>query len=125
MSSNGIAASSGDLSESSNQGQPGNCSQCGKDIPCTKSAVAWETMVYCDENCLGKYQDKMNNCSTCKVHVQTAFLGKYIHHTTGSLITNCIFELSVTDSNMQVRFCLKVVSNPAVATITDSSSTSD
>ena len=79
MSSNGIAgASSGDLSESSNQGQPGNCSQCGKDIPCTKSAVAWETMVYCDENCLGKYQDKMNNCSTCKVHVQTAFLGKYI-----------------------------------------------
>ena len=78
MSSNGIAASSGDLSESSNQGAPGNCSQCGKDIPCTKSAVAWETMVYCDENCLGKYQDKMNNCSTCKVHVQTAFLGKYI-----------------------------------------------
>ena len=92
MSNNGIAASLGDLPESSNQGQPGNCSQCGKDIACTKSAVAWETMVYCDENCLGKYQDKMNNCSTCKVHVQTAFLGKYITGTTGSLITNCIFE---------------------------------
>jgi len=78
MSSNGISASSGrDNSESSNQGQPACCSQCPKEIPLIRSAVAWETMVYCDENCLGKYQDKMNNCSTCKVHVQTAFLGKY------------------------------------------------
>jgi len=79
MSRNGIAASSGtDSSESSNQGQPACCSQCPtKEIPNLRSAVAWETMVYCDENCLGKYQDKMNNCSTCKVHVQTAFLGKY------------------------------------------------
>ena len=35
MSSNGIVVSSGDLSESSNQGQPGNVSQCSKDIPFT------------------------------------------------------------------------------------------
>ena len=77
MSSNGIVASSGaSVNDSSPDDTSGCCSMCVKDIIGIKSAVAWETMVYCDENCLGKYQDRMNNCSTCKVHVQTAFLGK-------------------------------------------------
>ena len=78
MSSNGIEASSGasDNDAASPDDTSGCCSLCVKEIIGIKSAVAWETMIYCDENCLGKYQDRMNNCSTCKVHVQTAFLGK-------------------------------------------------
>ena len=55
----------------------GQCQMCNTDIMSYTSGVAWETMLFKDENCLAKYQERMNQCSTCKTPVQPVFVGKY------------------------------------------------
>uniref|UniRef100_A0A1B6L1W1 TRASH domain-containing protein n=1 Tax=Graphocephala atropunctata TaxID=36148 RepID=A0A1B6L1W1_9HEMI len=55
------------------------CSQCtsivdGED----EKTLSWETMDFCSEGCLGKFQHELgSHCANCKGNVQQASLGKY------------------------------------------------
>jgi hypothetical protein len=53
------------------------CAQCFRKIPYTINALVWETMQFCDESCLAKYQGKMDTCSTCEKIVTEGCVGKY------------------------------------------------
>eukprot|EP00092_Neocalanus_flemingeri_P002193 GFUD01002333.1.p1 GENE.GFUD01002333.1~~GFUD01002333.1.p1 ORF type:complete len:1322 (-),score=442.13 GFUD01002333.1:282-4247(-) len=53
------------------------CSHCARGLNNIHQSIVWETMQFCDENCLGQYQSGMSNCSSCKKDVQTTSLGKY------------------------------------------------
>jgi len=53
------------------------CSHCARGLTNIFQSIVWETMQFCDENCLGQYQSGMSNCSSCKKDVQTTSLGKY------------------------------------------------
>jgi len=53
------------------------CSQCGRGLTNIYQSIVWETMQFCDENCLGQYQSGMSQCSSCKKDVQATSLGKY------------------------------------------------
>merc|ERR1719244_908753 len=53
------------------------CSKCDKAIADKYRAVVWETMQFCDENCLGLRQAAMDHCSSCNKEVASASLGKY------------------------------------------------
>ena len=53
------------------------CAQCFRKIPYTINALVWETMQFCDETCLAKYQGKMDTCSTCEKIVTEGCIGKY------------------------------------------------
>ncbi|XP_035215552.1 zinc finger MYM-type protein 4-like, partial [Stegodyphus dumicola] len=57
---------------------PRKCSQCKKDIEDLQNLLTWETMDFCNENCLGKYQSYLgSHCTCCQSPVQQSSLGKY------------------------------------------------
>lgn len=54
------------------------CASCGKKVQNEESTLSWETMDFCNELCLAKYQKKIgSNCTSCNVEVQSNCLGKY------------------------------------------------
>ncbi|PNF15626.1 hypothetical protein B7P43_G15971 [Cryptotermes secundus] len=54
------------------------CSQCSSMITGDEKNLSWETMDFCNEECLGKYQTALgSHCANCKGSVQAASLGKY------------------------------------------------
>lgn len=53
------------------------CSECSKPITAAVAAFVWETMQFCDQECLKKNQDKYSKCSTCGKEVQVSSMGKY------------------------------------------------
>ncbi|KAL0275450.1 UNVERIFIED_CONTAM: hypothetical protein PYX00_003289 [Menopon gallinae] len=54
------------------------CSQCHGQITADENTLSWETMDFCNEECLGKYQtDLGSRCANCKGSVPSASLGKY------------------------------------------------
>jgi YHS domain-containing protein len=57
------------------------CSQSSSIITGDEKNLSWETMDFCNENCLGKYQTALeSHCANCKGTVQAASLGKYCVH---------------------------------------------
>jgi len=53
------------------------CSHCARVLTNIFHSIVWETMQFCDENCLGQYQSGMSHCSSCRKDVQATSLGKY------------------------------------------------
>lgn len=54
------------------------CSQCHMQITSNENTLSWETMDFCNEECLGKCQtDLGSRCANCKGSVPSASLGKY------------------------------------------------
>ncbi|XP_014276449.1 zinc finger MYM-type protein 3 [Halyomorpha halys] len=56
------------------------CVQCNGDVSVLpeEKILSWETMEFCNEDCLGKYQSKMWTCCTgCSKEVPTSSMGKY------------------------------------------------
>ncbi|CAH1401897.1 unnamed protein product [Nezara viridula] len=56
------------------------CVQCNADVSVQpeEKTLSWETMEFCNEDCLGKYQSRMWTCCTgCSKEVPTASMGKY------------------------------------------------
>lgn len=54
------------------------CTQCTLQLPGEEKILTWETMDFCDEICLGRYQNKIGSkCANCKSAVQHTSLGKY------------------------------------------------
>ncbi|XP_021933067.1 zinc finger MYM-type protein 4 isoform X3 [Zootermopsis nevadensis] len=54
------------------------CSQCSSVITGDEKNLSWETMDFCSEECLGKYQTALgSHCANCKGSVQPVSLGKY------------------------------------------------
>lgn len=54
------------------------CSQCTLILNMDEKVLTWETMDFCDEICLGRFQNKIGSrCANCKSHVQHTSLGKY------------------------------------------------
>ncbi|KAG6451473.1 hypothetical protein O3G_MSEX007169 [Manduca sexta] len=54
------------------------CSYCSLLVNIDEKLLNWETMDFCDEVCLGRYQNKIGSrCANCKNHVQHTSLGKY------------------------------------------------
>ncbi|RZF34921.1 hypothetical protein LSTR_LSTR011415 [Laodelphax striatellus] len=55
-----------------------SCSQCRNQLTMGESVLSWETMDFCNEDCLGKYQTCLgSHCAYCKKGVQQTSLGKY------------------------------------------------
>lgn len=54
------------------------CSLCPSILSNEEKIVTWETMDFCDDLCLGLYQNKIGSkCANCKNPVQHTSLGKY------------------------------------------------
>lgn len=54
------------------------CAQCFEVVPFTNKSIQWETLDFCDEKCLGSYQNLIGAaCTTCNNAVTMASLGKY------------------------------------------------
>ncbi|KAF5272148.1 hypothetical protein FQA39_LY01230 [Lamprigera yunnana] len=55
------------------------CSECKKKLTAANEiTLSWETMEFCTELCLSKYQEKIaSNCSNCQIVVRNNCLGKY------------------------------------------------
>ncbi|XP_075984349.1 zinc finger protein without children isoform X2 [Anticarsia gemmatalis] len=54
------------------------CNQCIIALHCDEKILTWETMDFCNEVCLGRYQNKIGSrCANCKNAVQHTSLGKY------------------------------------------------
>jgi zinc finger MYM-type protein 2/3/4 len=54
------------------------CMQCFNLISISARTIQWETMDFCNEKCLGSYQNVVGaNCTTCCMTVPLASLGKY------------------------------------------------
>lgn len=54
------------------------CMQCTNIIKNDDKNLTWETMDFCNEGCLGKYQNKIGHrCANCKSSVPHTSLGKY------------------------------------------------
>lgn len=54
------------------------CSQCCEVIPLGPKTLYWETMDFCNEQCLGYYQNMIGaTCITCTSAVPPAAMGKY------------------------------------------------
>ncbi|XP_026735761.1 zinc finger MYM-type protein 3 isoform X3 [Trichoplusia ni] len=54
------------------------CNQCSIVLNVDEKLLTWETMDFCDEMCLGRYQNKIGSrCANCKNSVQHTSLGKY------------------------------------------------
>lgn len=54
------------------------CNQCTLILNVDEKILTWETMDFCDEVCLGRYQNKIGSrCANCKNTVQHTSLGKY------------------------------------------------
>jgi len=63
-------------SNNTNDNEDG-CYSCKKYINCVFDALVWETMQFCEEECVAKYQTQMANCASCKKEVLPSSLGKY------------------------------------------------
>lgn len=54
------------------------CNQCTLILTMDEKVLTWETMDFCDEICLGRFQNKIGSrCANCKNLVQHTSLGKY------------------------------------------------
>ncbi|XP_029725121.2 zinc finger MYM-type protein 4 [Aedes albopictus] len=54
------------------------CAQCFQLIQLTERTLQWETMDFCNEKCLGVYQNSVgSNCAMCSNAVSVTSLGKY------------------------------------------------
>ncbi|KAJ2954686.1 hypothetical protein O0L34_g2983 [Tuta absoluta] len=54
------------------------CTQCTLILDLDDKMLTWETMDFCNEVCLGRYQNKIGaRCANCKNNVQHTSLGKY------------------------------------------------
>lgn len=54
------------------------CTQCTLILDVNEKMLTWETMDFCNEICLGRYQNKIGaRCANCKNTVQHTSLGKY------------------------------------------------
>ncbi|KAI5644842.1 glutamine-rich protein 1 [Phthorimaea operculella] len=54
------------------------CTQCTLILDLDEKMLTWETMDFCNEVCLGRYQNKIGaRCANCKNNVQHTSLGKY------------------------------------------------
>lgn len=54
------------------------CTQCYSDILLIESNLQWEAMDFCNESCLGQYQQAVGAaCQTCQNAVSVASMGKY------------------------------------------------
>ncbi|KAG8192532.1 hypothetical protein JTE90_015167 [Oedothorax gibbosus] len=57
---------------------PTYCGQCKERIQSAYQRLTWETMVFCNDTCLVKYQtDLGSHCTSCHSPVQKTSLGKY------------------------------------------------
>ncbi|XP_039759795.1 zinc finger MYM-type protein 3 isoform X2 [Pararge aegeria] len=55
-----------------------SCYQCHSILTNEEKMLTWEAMDFCNEVCLGKYQNKIGSkCANCKKAVQHTSLGKY------------------------------------------------
>ncbi|XP_068619525.1 zinc finger MYM-type protein 3 [Battus philenor] len=55
-----------------------SCSQCHLLLNSEEKMLTWETMDFCNEYCLGRYQNKIGaQCANCSINVQHTSLGKY------------------------------------------------
>ncbi|XP_034253351.1 zinc finger MYM-type protein 3 [Thrips palmi] len=61
------------------QGYEHKCGHCSKNVDMKlEKTLTWETMDFCNEECLEKCQRTHgSNCANCKAYVQAASLGKY------------------------------------------------
>lgn len=54
------------------------CNQCTLILTMDEKVLTWETMDFCNEMCLGRFQNKIGSrCANCKNLVQHTSLGKY------------------------------------------------
>lgn len=54
------------------------CSQCHELVTGDEKSLSWETMEFCNEDCLGKYQSELGaHCASCKDSVPSTSMGKY------------------------------------------------
>lgn len=54
------------------------CAQCSELVDFTSRAIQWETFDFCDEKCLGTYQNLIGaTCTTCNTTVALASIGKF------------------------------------------------
>ncbi|XP_067013358.2 zinc finger MYM-type protein 3 [Anabrus simplex] len=54
------------------------CAECRSTVTGDECNLSWETMDFCNESCLGKYQAQLgSHCANCKGAVQQLSLGKY------------------------------------------------
>lgn len=54
------------------------CAQCYSDIMLLESNLQWETLDFCNESCLGQYQQAIGAaCQSCQNAVSIASMGKY------------------------------------------------
>lgn len=54
------------------------CAQCYTDIMSLPTSLQWETMDFCNESCLGQYQQAIGAaCQSCQNAVSVASMGKY------------------------------------------------
>lgn len=54
------------------------CAQCFLDIEVNEKTLYWETMDFCNEQCLGQYQNIIgSSCTTCHNAVPLTSMGKY------------------------------------------------
>lgn len=54
------------------------CAQCYSDIMLLETNLQWETMDFCNESCLGQYQQAVGAaCQSCQNAVSVASMGKY------------------------------------------------
>lgn len=54
------------------------CAQCYSDIMLLENNLQWETMDFCNESCLGQYQQTIGAaCQSCQNAVSVASMGKY------------------------------------------------
>ncbi|CAG9793457.1 unnamed protein product [Diatraea saccharalis] len=54
------------------------CNHCALILQMDEKILTWETMDFCDEVCLGRYQNKIGSrCANCQKAVQHTSLGKY------------------------------------------------
>lgn len=54
------------------------CAQCYSDIILLSGSLHWETMDFCNESCLGQYQQAVGAaCQSCQNAVSVASMGKY------------------------------------------------
>lgn len=54
------------------------CAQCFQITPLVEKTLQWETLDFCNEKCLGVYQNSVgSNCAMCSNSVSVTSLGKY------------------------------------------------
>ncbi|XP_039289251.1 zinc finger MYM-type protein 3 isoform X2 [Nilaparvata lugens] len=73
------------------------CSQCRSALVMGESVLSWETMDFCNEDCLSKYQNCLgSHCAYCSKSVQQSSLGKYCvrfgYHIRQFCSANCLEE---------------------------------